>query len=47
MTENFAIWDFELSPDEMEKISRKDLGRSEIIDHSDPAVVKMLSGFRF
>lgn len=40
--ENFQIWDFELTPEEMEKISTLDLGHSEIVNHDDPAFVEML-----
>lgn len=40
--ENFNIWDFSLTDDEMAVISAKDLGHSEIVDHSNPAFVKMI-----
>lgn len=40
--ENIDIWDFELTKEEMKKIGEKDLGRSEIINHFDPELVKML-----
>lgn len=40
--ENFNIWDFSLTEDEMAVISAKDLGHSEIVDHSNPAFVKMI-----
>lgn len=40
--ENFNIWDFSLTDDEMTVISAKDLGHSEIVDHSNPAFVKMI-----
>ena len=42
MEQNFAIWDFALSEDDMQRIAQLDLGHSEIVDHSDPAFVKML-----
>lgn len=42
MKENIDIWDFSLTSEEMEKISAKDIGRSEIVDHDSPAFVKML-----
>lgn len=42
MEQNLDIWDFSLTDEEMAKISAKDLGRSEIVDHSDPAFVKMI-----
>lgn len=42
MEQNVDIWDFELTEDEMTKISAKDLGHSEIVDHGDPAFVKFI-----
>lgn len=42
MEQNIDIWDFELTEDEMAEISKLDLGKSEIVDHADPAFVKML-----
>ena len=44
MEENIDIWDFSLTDEEMAKISAKDLGHSEIVNHDDPAFVKMLCG---
>ena len=46
MEQNIDIWDFELTDDEMNEISKLDLGRSEIVDHSDPAFVKMLHALK-
>lgn len=46
MAENIAIWDFELTQDEMEKIAKLDMGHSEIVDHSNPEFVKALHGMR-
>lgn len=46
MEQNFAIWDFALSEDDMQRIAQLDLGHSEIVDHSDPAVVKMLHNLK-
>lgn len=46
MEQNIDIWDFELTDEEMEKIAAKDLGHSEIVDHDDPAFVKMLCGMK-
>lgn len=43
MEQNLDIWDFSLSEEDMAEIARLDLGRSEIVDHSDPAFIKMLS----
>lgn len=42
MEQNINIRDFELTEDEMAEISKLDLGKSEIVDHADPAFVKML-----
>lgn len=46
MEQNFDIWDFTLTDEEMAKISAKDLGHSEIVNHDDPAFVKMLCGMK-
>lgn len=43
MQQNLDIWDFSLTDEEMAKISAKDLGHSEIVDHSDPAFVEALN----
>lgn len=42
MEQNFDVWDFTLSEDDMAEIAKLDLGHSEIVDHSDPGFVKML-----
>lgn len=42
MEQNIDIWDFTLTGDEMAKIAEKDLGRSEIVNHDDPAFVKFV-----
>lgn len=44
--ENFNVFDFELSPKEIETIGNLDSGKSLFIDHRDPAVVEQLSGYR-
>ena len=46
MAQNLDIWDFTLSDEDMEIISKKDLGHSEIVDHSDPAFVKALHSWK-
>lgn len=46
MEQNIDIWDFALTGGEMERIAAKDLGHSEIVDHDDPAFVKMLCGMK-
>ena len=42
MEQNFDIWDFTLSDEDMKKVDALDLGHSEIIDHNDPNVVKYI-----
>ena len=46
MEQNIDIWDFALTDEEMAKIAAKDLGRSEIVNHDDPAFVKLLCGMK-
>lgn len=46
MEQNIDIWDFTLTEDEMGEISKLDLGHSEIVNHDDPAFVKMLHGLK-
>lgn len=43
MQQNLDIWDFSLTDEEMAKVAAKDLGHSEIVDHSDPAFVEALN----
>ena len=42
MEQNINIWDFTLSDEDMAEIAKLDIGRSEIVDHSDPKFVQML-----
>ncbi|MBQ9673142.1 MAG: aldo/keto reductase [Ruminococcus sp.] len=44
MEQNIDIWDFTLTDDEMAVINAKDLGHSEIVDHSNVGFVKALNG---
>lgn len=44
MEQNIDIFDFELTQEEMDSITPMDLGHSEIINHFDPKLVKMLNG---
>ena len=37
---------FRLSDDDMEEIARLNIGHSEIVDHSDPAFIRMISGLK-
>ena len=40
--QNFDIWDFELTKEDMEKIKTLDMGHSEIVDHDSVKFIKML-----
>jgi len=42
--ENFELFDFELSTDEMTQISALDQGVSLFLDHRDPAIVRWMGG---
>lgn len=44
MEQNIDIWDFELSGEDMAEIDALDIGHSEIVNHYDPAFVRMLHG---
>ncbi len=44
ITENFNIFDFDLSTEELDKIATLDTKKSMFFDHRDPEVVKRLSG---
>ena len=44
--ENFNIWDFTLTDDEMAVILKKDLGHSEIVDHGNPSFVKFINDMK-
>ena len=46
MEQNLAIWDFRLSQEDMDEISKLDVGRSGIVNHDDPDFIKMLHGLR-
>lgn len=46
MEQNMDIWDFELSDEDMAEIAKLDLGHSEIVNHDDPAFVKMLHSLK-
>ena len=46
MQENFNVFDFMLSSDDMEAIAQLDTNTSSFFDHRDPAMVKRLSGMQ-
>lgn len=46
MEQNMNIWDFALSEEDMKEISGLDMGHSEIVNHYDPAFVKMLHSMK-
>ncbi len=46
MEQNIDIWDFTLSDEDMAEIAKLDIGRSEIVDHSDPKFVQMLHSMK-
>lgn len=46
MEQNFDVFDFELSKEDMERIKTMDIGHSEIINHMDPALIKMLHQYK-
>lgn len=46
MEQNFNVWDFKLSQDDMQKISTLDKGKSGIIDHFTAETAKFLNGYK-
>jgi 2,5-diketo-D-gluconate reductase A len=46
MRENFDVFDFELTDDEMGRIAALDGGESLFFDHRDPAMVSRLGTMR-
>lgn len=44
--QNFDIWDFTLSDEDMAEIAKLDTGRSEIVNHHNPKFVKRLHGLK-
>lgn len=46
IAENLAIWDFTLSPTELDQIRALDTGKSVFLDHRDPATVEEFVGPR-
>jgi 2,5-diketo-D-gluconate reductase A len=46
IAENFDIFDFQLSAEDMAAIATLDTGQSAFFDHRDPAMVKMLASYK-
>ncbi len=46
MEQNFDIWNFELSEDDMQKIAALDKGQSNIINHFTAETAKFLNGYK-
>lgn len=46
MEQNMNIWDFALSDSDMAEIAKLDIGHSEIVNHWDPAFIKMIHGLK-
>lgn len=46
IAENIDVFDFALDADDMAAIAALDTGRSDIVDHHDPAFLTMLQGFK-
>ena len=44
MEQNLDVFDFSLTDEEMREIAARDIGHSEIIDHTDPKLVQALHG---
>lgn len=44
MAENFDVFDFELSDDDMQKMSRLDKNESQFFDHRDPKAIESIFG---
>ena len=44
MEQNFDVWNFELTDEDMSKIAPLDIGHSEIVNHFDPNFVRALHG---
>lgn len=47
MKQNFDVFDFALSDEDMERIKSMDIGHSEIVNHFDPQWIKALHAWKF
>ena len=43
MKENFDVFDFQLSPEDMAAVATLDMKQSQFFDHRDPEMVKWIS----
>jgi 2,5-diketo-D-gluconate reductase A len=46
MAENLAVFDFELTAEQMDQIAALDSGASAFFDHRDPGIVSQIGGRR-
>ncbi len=46
MEQNFAVFDFALSAEDMEQITKLDTGSSLFVNHSDPNFVKYITSLK-
>ncbi|SDQ07545.1 Aldo/keto reductase [Streptococcus equinus] len=46
MAQNFDVFDFVLSDEDMAEILKLDMGESQFFSHADPETVKMISSFK-
>ncbi len=46
IAENFNVFDFDLTADDMAAIAALDTSQSAFFDHRDPAIVTMISSFK-
>ena len=47
MAENLAVFDFTLDADDKAQIATLDVGKSQIISHTDPAMVRQFKEWVF
>ncbi|WP_201272075.1 hypothetical protein [Extibacter muris] len=47
MKQNFDVFDFSLTQEDMDKIKTMDIGHSEIVNHFDPQWIKSLHTWKF
>ena len=45
--QNFDVFDFSLTREDMDKIKAMDTGHSEIVNHFDPKWIKLLHTIKF